>query len=101
MVVPRHVISTETLEKCMEKACAKFKRMQQEVQEHQERQKCLEEEAAQKAEAERKYKAQEEKTRKMVQEAKAGPSTTWTGKHPVQLLLVIVLIVFVGTNRVK
>ena len=87
MVAPRRVTASDNLEERMEKARLEFERMQREVQEHQEKQRKLEEEeAARKLEAERKRKAREEKAKKKAREAQeakeatAGPSTTWTGK---------------------
>ena len=87
MVAPRCVKATGNLEECMEKARLEFERMQWEVQEHQEKQRKMEEkEVTQKLEAEKKCKAREEKAKKKAREAQevkqatVGPSTTWTGK---------------------
>ena len=88
MVAPRRVTAVETIEERMEKARLEYERMQREVQEHQERQRRLEEEEAQrKVEAEKKRKAKEERARRKAKEAEeakeatAGPSTAWTGEY--------------------
>ena len=90
MVAPRCITTTDNLEERMEKACLEFERMQWEVQEHQERQRKMEEEeAARKLEVEKKCKAREEKARKKAREAQeakeatTGPSIAWTGKSHI------------------